>query len=560
MVVANDGNPESLTGRSALGLREQLWVLAFALLASLTAIWWSWAHGAFLLYGDAEAHIHIARRIFDSHRPGLGQLGSVWLPLPHLLLAPFVAVGPWWRSGFAGVIPSAGCYVLACLGLYRLARKWVSPLAAGFGAAFFGLNPNLLYLQTTAMTEPLFLCLLIWAVLLLVEWHAGLDAPGEGRRLWLVIAVLVAAVWTRYDGWILAFLAWGAMAVCLWRRGRLVRREFVLASVVLLAAPVAWMAYNAALFGDWLDFMRGPYSAKAIEERTSGGAVPPHPGWHDPWVSTLFFLKAAQLDSFAMAWFWLLTTIQMSSVVFLKWSGPRMKSAFLEKTAGGRTGWTLFLWLPLPFYAYSVSFGSVPIFLPVWWPHSYYNARYGMELLPALGIFAALAAQTIWNDVIMRWRWSGARPRVWMAGCVLGILIGLNVLWLLRDGPLVFVEGEKNAEARGYYNRAIPEALGRLHAADPSGLVLMDTSAFPSIVPHAGLTYAETLNESDKEFFAEALGAPAEHASIVLAFAGDAVDGAVKLRPEGLRVVERFQSQGQPDATLYVRSADGSRF
>ena len=42
-----------------------------------------------LNYGDAIAHLHIARRVFDSHRPGLSQLGSVWLPLPHLLMIPF---------------------------------------------------------------------------------------------------------------------------------------------------------------------------------------------------------------------------------------------------------------------------------------------------------------------------------------------------------------------------------------------------------------------------------------------------------------------------------------
>ena len=53
---------------------------------------WSWRHGALLNYGDAVAHLHIARRVFDSHRPGLSQLGSVWLPLPHLLMIPFVAV------------------------------------------------------------------------------------------------------------------------------------------------------------------------------------------------------------------------------------------------------------------------------------------------------------------------------------------------------------------------------------------------------------------------------------------------------------------------------------
>jgi hypothetical protein len=112
--------------------REQLLVLAAAFLASVTAVLWSWTHSAFLLYGDAEAHIHIARRLFDSHRPGITELGSVWLPLPHLLLVPFLLVDSWWRSGFGPAIPSALCYILACLGLYRLLRNWVSPAAAAW--------------------------------------------------------------------------------------------------------------------------------------------------------------------------------------------------------------------------------------------------------------------------------------------------------------------------------------------------------------------------------------------------------------------------------------------
>ena len=38
-----------------------------------------------LYYGDAEAHLNIARRIVDSRTPGYDQIGTSWLPLPHLL-------------------------------------------------------------------------------------------------------------------------------------------------------------------------------------------------------------------------------------------------------------------------------------------------------------------------------------------------------------------------------------------------------------------------------------------------------------------------------------------
>ena len=80
-----------------------------------------------LNYGDAVAHLHIARRVFDCHQPRLTQLGSVWLPLPHILLIPFVQVYSWWANGIAGVIPSALAYLAGCAGIYRLARRWLRP-------------------------------------------------------------------------------------------------------------------------------------------------------------------------------------------------------------------------------------------------------------------------------------------------------------------------------------------------------------------------------------------------------------------------------------------------
>ena len=540
-------------------LREQLLVLATTFAASATAVWWSWTHAAFLLYGDAEAHIHIARRLFDSHRPGITQLGSVWLPLPPLLLAPFLLVDSWWRSGFAPVIPSAVCYLLACLGLHQLLRRWVSPAAASIGLALFAANPNLLYLQTTAMTEPLFLCELIWAVLLLVEWYEALNLDGKrsAKLLWAIIGVLIAAVYTRYDGWILAFLVWAAMAVCLKRRGRLFQSNFILASVVLLLAPAGWMIYNAVVFQDWLDFLRGPYSARAIELRTSSSAVDPHPGWHNPWVSLLYFVKAAEMDVAALGfgeliflvaalgtgWAWLRRRVQSTIAA----TGKKVSSWPANSWA-----WTLFLWLPLPFYAYSVSYGSVPIFLPVWKPFSWYNTRYGMELLPALAFFFAFAVE---GALVSFERQRKPRYRTAMIA-VLFVLMAANFAEMLREKPLTYEEAKKNAGARGYYNEAIAAALKPLHALDPNGVVLMDTSTFPSIVPNAGLTYRQTINESDKEFYWAALGAPAAHASIVLAFAGDDIDKAVKAHPEHLRVYRRFHSQSigwdQLDATIYV--------
>ena len=103
----------------------------------------------------------------------------MWLPLPHILLIPFVQNYAWWANGLAGVIPSACAYIASCAGIYRLARHWLNPAPSVLALVFFALNPNLLYLQTTAMTEPLFLCEVIWIVVWMVEWRAAFNGEIE---------------------------------------------------------------------------------------------------------------------------------------------------------------------------------------------------------------------------------------------------------------------------------------------------------------------------------------------------------------------------------------------
>ncbi|MFZ0747119.1 MAG: hypothetical protein WAM85_22140 [Terracidiphilus sp.] len=518
---------------------ESLGALASCLALSMGAVVWSWRHGAMLNYGDAIAHLHIARRVIDSHRPGLSQLGSVWLPLPHLLLIPFVAVYSWWANGIAGMIPSALAYLVGCAGIYRLARHWLQPLAAAVTLAFFATNPNLLYLQTTAMTEPLFLCEIIWTVVWLVEWRACMenDQSRAERRLWLIAAVLVAAIFTRYDGWILALLAWSSVGVVLLRRGGLRSRTFWLASALVVAAPVTWFVYNATVFGDWLDFARGPYSARAIEIRTTtSGASPPHPGWHNPWVSLLFFVKTAEMDAAALAW--------GNALLVLSFLGTAGAWLIARHRA---FQWVLLLWMPVPFYAYAIAYGSVPIFLPVWWPHSWYNTRYGLELLPAFALGLGFAARFCLGAV------REFKP-AWTkyAAAFLFALIAWNAWHVVREHPLTYVEGMKNLDSRRSFEKEIPPVLRALLATRPGGEVLMETSVYPQLVSLTGIPLSQTINESDKQFYAAALAAPASYAAVVLAFDGDEIDRAVKAHPAGLVFVQRFTCRGQAPASVYV--------
>jgi hypothetical protein len=539
------GTRRATGSRAGIAGAEWVAVLACSAAASAWSIAWSCINGKLLNYGDAVAHLHIARRVFDCHQPRLSQLGSVWLPLPHILLLPFVQNYSWWASGIAGIAPSAAAYLAACAGLYKLARRWLSPAAAAVALAFFAINPNMLYLQTTAMTEPLFVCEMIWMVAWLVDWRTSLDQdPRSASRLLVrIAAVLVAAIFTRYDGWVMALIAWLVIGLELLRRGRLRSWIFWLASAVLVAAPISWFVYNAICFGDWLEFARGPYSAKAIELQTmSHGAGPPHPGWHDPWVGFLFYMKVSEMDAIGGGWG---NTILVASVLGTVWAWMTAhRRAFT---------WALLLWLPVPFYAYSVAYNSVPIFLPAWWPHSWYNTRYGMELLPALALGLGFVAAGLFAAV------RNFKPSwVKYAAGLLFVLITLNTHRLIVERPLVYVEGTKNIAAHRPYQLAIPPVLRAQLALHPGAAILMETSVDPEIVALTGIPLRQTINESDLAIWDQALAAPAADAPLVLAFDGDAVDRAVKAHPEGLTPVNRFTARGQPSGTLYVSNGAAS--
>src|SRR5206468_8494237 len=201
--------------------RETALVAGLAACISVTSFIFYFRHDAVLLYGDAVAHINIARRVFDSRTPGLLQLGTVWLPLPHLLMVPFLFSGWAWRTGAGASVPSMIAYVLGTIGIFRLVRSALSfrtqsdaaaKIAAWLAAIVFAANPNLIYLQTTAMTEALYLGLFIWAVVYFFEF-AQQSALGDreletsaSSSLMKCGLCLAGASFTRYDGWFLTLV------------------------------------------------------------------------------------------------------------------------------------------------------------------------------------------------------------------------------------------------------------------------------------------------------------------------------------------------------------------
>jgi len=169
---------------SSGSLWDTLLVMVVLAIISAAALRYVYEHGYTLYYGDATAHVNIARRITDSRTPGFDQLGTVWLPLPHLLTVPLATDDRFWRTGLAGAVPAAIGFILAGTFLFAAAKSAFSSRAAGFAAAgLLALNPNLLYLQSTPITEPIFLaCLMavLYFTLLYERSQSLLAVAGAG--------------------------------------------------------------------------------------------------------------------------------------------------------------------------------------------------------------------------------------------------------------------------------------------------------------------------------------------------------------------------------------------
>ncbi len=529
-------------GRGA-SREETLPVALGAVVLGFVALLVCYSRGYMLLYGDAVAHLGIARRIFDSRNPGLVQLGGVWLPLSHVIMLPFIWKMEWWQNGMAGAWPSLICYVLAVIGFFRLGRRLLSQRWAIVATVFFALNPNLLFLSTTAMTEPLFLAVIVWLTLLTVECVGAMrgGAAGRSRRLLVGVGLLVAAaVYTRYDGWILGAAAWCVLAREMYRRREMwvqLRGAFAVFTIISVAAPLGWLAYNQHFYHDWLDFLRGPYSAAAIEKRTSPPGSKHYRGWHNPAWALLFYTRTAQVDAAT----WETGFLLMAAALAGLWVTIRRRVEVAS----------LLLWVPLPFYVYSVAYGSVPIFIPQLYPHSFYNARYGMELLPALALFGAVAGEG------MQRRLESAAPLAARLLFPVSVSLAvLNSIAMMYQVPLVLKEGMVNARTRVAFETALARELKAIPAGAP---ILMSTSDHIGALQQAGIPLKQVLSESDYDSWKASLAAPADKAAYVIAMAGDPVSKVLAENRDGLTELTVLCTTGQPCARVYRSDRYGTR-
>ncbi len=203
-------------------------------IGTAAAVYYAWA-GLTLSHYDARAHLVVARRIIDSITPGWQQIGAVWLPLPHVLNMVPVQVDALYRTGASAVAISVISTAVTAWGLASWILRTTGSRSGAFAAVALVVgNPNLLYLQSTPMTEPLLLATTAAAVALVAAW------VDTSARRWPVSAgiALAAACLTRYEAWPVAAAVVAIAGAVLLRRGARVR-DVLRACGRLAAWPVS---------------------------------------------------------------------------------------------------------------------------------------------------------------------------------------------------------------------------------------------------------------------------------------------------------------------------------
>ncbi|HTB14497.1 MAG TPA: hypothetical protein VK752_23160 [Bryobacteraceae bacterium] len=488
---------------------------------AVTAARWTFAHGYTLYYGDAESHFDIARRILDSRTPGPEQVGTGWLPLLHIVLIPFVMHGNWWQTAFGGTVPSAACFAIAAIFLFAAADRAFRSQPAAFAVMLvFLLNPNMLYLSTTPMTEPLFAAS-VAALLFATLWFR------DSQSIWallLAAAASNAASLTRYEGWFL--IPFAALYILIVAKNKWLA---ILFGALLSLAPLSWLAHNRFYDGDALEFYRGQWSALGIYKRQLAQGMLPYPGDHD-------WKKAFEYYS---------TAVQLA----IGWPALILAAAGIFATLWKRAWWPLLLLALSPiFYVMGMHSTGNPIFVPTLYPHSWYNTRYALAALPLTAVCAgALVA------LIPKW-WE------WPAALIVAAIPA--VAWARHPESICWKESEVNSITRRQWTHQAASFLAANYQHGDG--IIFPFGDMTGVLREAGIPIREGLYDGNGAAYDMALDRPNLFLQPrwALAFSGDRIATAIlraAKRGPHYDLVATIIVKGAPVVEIYHRDRGALR-
>ncbi len=260
--VHSENQPEHQRLPGFLKAREEFLLGMILLLVSSAAAIKLYAVDkyAFILYGDAASHLVKARQLIDSWQPGLENIGTVWLPIPHILLIPFSAFDSLFFSGTAGAVLGIPLLIWTTILLFAIIRRLTDSRPIAFlSALIFGLNPNVIYLALTPMTELSFFFFIALGGYAIQRW---LDDRDDRWFVMCSYAVMLATL-SRYEAWLLApclAIIAGVQGYLSWKRSEPRRMWIMLGAALLsLSGIVLWLCWNKFMYGDFFQFAPWKY-------------------------------------------------------------------------------------------------------------------------------------------------------------------------------------------------------------------------------------------------------------------------------------------------------------
>ena len=167
----------------------------------------------------------------------------------------------------------------------------VGALGRIVGVGLFASNINILYLQSTAMTELMLIGTMTAGAYFLLRWFK------TENTLYMVYSAffIMLATLVRYDGWFMFFFAAMLITGYMFKKYGYQQAEgsFIFFCTLAGFGVVLWLFWNLIIFHDPLYFAFGPYSAHAQQDQLNAAGVLPSKG---DW---LFSLK---MYSYAMAY------------------------------------------------------------------------------------------------------------------------------------------------------------------------------------------------------------------------------------------------------------------
>jgi hypothetical protein len=449
--------------------------------------------GLTLSHYDSRGHLVVARRIFDGVTPGWQQIGAVWLPLPHLLNALPTQIDVLYRTGAFAIAISIAAFAISCVSIASvtrdLTRSWG---AAVLAAALFALNPNILYLQGTPMTEPLLLALTTASIALLVRWCDRGAPSGGSRRSVSTQAVgwtFALACLTRYEAWPATIAALAGAVWVLWRGGAAGARlplgtaARAVAAVAIYpgAAIVAFMVFSRVVIGTWF---------------TSGFFVPENPAQGRP------------LEAVAQI-IWGVRELSGPGVLVIAAIGAVLLAAAASKRSGG-----VFV-LPLALL------GTAAVPWSAYIDGHPYRIRYSVPLLAAEAIFAGAAAGL----------WRRQRAARFVA---LALVMAYELRPLSLSAPMI-VEAQWDQPNRPVRREAVTACLQRDYHGETIMASMGSLGHYMQDLSQAGFSIRDILHEGNGDIWLNALDGPHPYVGWILieekASGGDMLAQIARSRP-----------------------------